>query len=309
MWITTPTNVFRVGCRCQRPLVSNEWPFIAAEALEAETMTFRELRGLHRGEYPGVWVPRGVDLDLRQRAEAAWLWSRRRAVVSGVCASALLGAKWVDDDETVVLIHANRRPPEGVLVHSDTLLPGEVRTVDGLPVTTPARTAYDIGRWLRVDDAVERIDALMNATRLSGEAVAAVMKRHPGVRGARRLREVLGLVDGGAESLYDTKTRLLLKRAGFPPVTTQITVYDERGRVFARIDMGWPEYRVGVDFEGEHHWSNARQRSWDIERFAKLPDYGWIDERLTSGILHNRPSRFLNRVSTALISRGCPRTW
>jgi hypothetical protein len=73
--------------------------------------------------------------------------------------------------------------------------------------------------------------------------------------------------------------------------------------------MGWPEYLVGVDFEGAHHWSDPQQRSWDIERYAKLPELGWIDERLTSGILYNRPKFFLDRVGAALVSRGCPKTW
>jgi hypothetical protein len=289
--------------------MTNEWPFIAAEALAAESMTFRELRGLHRGEYPGIWVPRGVDLDLRQQARSAWLWSRRKGVVSGVYASALLGAKWVDTDQPVELIHANRRPPPGIIVHSDTLRPGEICAVDGLPVTSVARTAYDLGRHLSVDDAVIRIDALMNATGLGVGHVEYVIDRHPGVRGLRRLQETLALVDGGAESPYESLTRLLLIRAGFPPVTTQIKVLDDWGGVFARIDMGWPQYRVGVDFEGAHHWSDPRQRSWDVERYAQLPHYGWIDERLTSGIFHNRPQSFLDRVGAALLSRGCPKTW
>jgi hypothetical protein len=289
--------------------MSTEWPFRAAEAIDTGALTFRELRRFHRAEFPAIWVPRGVDLSLAQRARAAWLWSGRAGVVSGLAASALLGAKWIDDDVVVELIHSNRRPPTGIAVHSDTLRPNEIRCVADLPVTTPARTAFDLGRRMTVDDGVQRIDALMNATGLLPDAVVAVMERHPHVRGVRRLRETLELVDAGAESPYESMTRLLLIRAGFPRPQTQITVFDEWGAVFARIDLGWPEYRVGVDFEGAHHWTDPGQRSWDVERFAKLPDYGWIDERLTSGILHNRPQYFLDRVGAALISRGCPRTW
>ena len=286
-----------------------EWPFRASEALDADALTFRELRHLHRAEYPAVWVPRGVDLTLEQRARAAWLWSGRAGVLSGVCASALLGAKWVDADVPLELVHTNRRPPNGIIVHTDTLRAGEVRCVGGLPSTTPARTAFDLGRRRTVDDGVQRIDALMNATGLEVDAVVAVMDSHPRVRGLRRLRETLELVDGGAESPYESMTRLLLIRAGFPRPETQIKVFDSYGGVFARIDMGWREYRVGVDFEGAHHWTEPRQRSWDIERFAELPRLGWIDERFTSGILHNRPQSFLDRVGAALISRGCPKTW
>jgi very-short-patch-repair endonuclease len=86
-------------------------------------------------------------------------------------------------------------------------------------------------------------------------------------------------------------------------------VLDQYGLVFAIIDMGWEEWRVGVDFEGAQHWTDPKRRNWDVERYAVLPELGWIDVRLTSGMLHNNPRRFLDRVGAALIGRGCPKTW
>lgn len=84
---------------------------------------------------------------------------------------------------------------------------------------------------------------------------------------------------------------------------------DSDGLVVARLDMGWRQWRVGVDFEGAHHWTDPRQRNRDIERYALLPELGWADIRLTSGILHNTPQRFRTGVGAALVARGCPRTW
>jgi hypothetical protein len=49
-------------------------------------------------------------------------------------------------------------------VRADVLLRGEAQAVGGLPVTTLARTAFDLGRRLEVEKGVQRIDALMNAT-------------------------------------------------------------------------------------------------------------------------------------------------
>ena len=193
-------------------------------------------------------------------------------------------------------------------VHSDMLAPGETQVVAGMRVTTPARTAFDMGRRLALEDGVQRIDALMNATSLKVGDVEDVIARHPGVRGLNQLRQTLDLVDGGAESPYESLTRLLLIKAGFPRPQTQIRVIDKHGKVW-RIDMGWHEYLVGVDFEGAHHWTNPKQRTKDVERYAVLPGLGWIDVRLTSGILHNNPESFLDRVGAALIARGCPKTW
>lgn len=285
------------------------WPFIAAEALDGGLLTFRELRRFHEAVYPGVWVPRGVELSTSSRARAAWLWSGRRGVLAGLSASALHGAKWVEPGTPAELVHGNRRPPPLIMVRGDRLLGGETGCSDGLPVTTAARTAFDLGRRMLVTAAVPRIDALMNATGLTVEEVAAVAAAHRGVRGLRLLGESLSLVDGGAESPYESMTRMLLMQHGFPRPETQIRVLDGNGVVVARLDMGWRKWRVGVDFEGAQHWTDPRQRNRDIERYALLPELGWADIRLTSGMLHNAPRKFLERVGAALLARGCPRTW
>ncbi len=284
-------------------------PFLADEALSSGALTFHQLRRFHEAVYPGVWVPRGSALTPEHNARAAWLWSRRRGAAAGLSASATLGARWIDDRLPAELIHVNRRSPNGIVVHSDALLAGETRIVNGMPVTTPARTAFDLGRRLPLLDGVQRIDALMNAANLKVAEVEDVVVAHPGVRGLRQLRETLGLVDGGAESPYESATRLLLVRSGFPAPESQIEILDEYGRVFARIDMGGREYRVGLDFEGAQHWTDPRQRDWDVERYARMPDFGWIDLRLTARMLHTRLPAFLDRLGRALISRGCPQTW
>lgn len=285
------------------------WPFLATEALAADALTFRELRRFHAAVYPGVWIPRGAEMSAVDRARAAWLWSARRGVVAGLSASAVLGAKWIDADLPAELVHTNRRPPPRLMVHSDTLLNGEVQTQLGLPLTTPARTAFDLGRRLDFTSAVQRIDALMNATDVKVEDVLALAEGHPGVRGLTRLRKVLDVADAGAESPYETLTRLLLIKNGFPRPQTQIRVTDEDGFVVARLDMGWPQWRVGVDFDGVHHWTDPKQRAKDIERYAQLPELGWKDIRVNSEMVHKRPHVFLERAGAALLERGCPRTW
>ena len=284
-------------------------PFLASEALDAGALTFRELKRFHRQIFPGVWVDRVADLSMIGWSKAGWLWSRRTAVLAGLSASAALGAKWIDADTPVELIHTNRRPPTGIIVHTDRLLEAETRIAGGLPVTTPARTAFDLGRRLTLEDGVECIDALMNATGVKPLEIEAVMSRHPRANGLCQLRKTLALVDGGAESLYESRTRLLLVQAGFPRPETQIEVFDHHGFFVARIDMGWRDYQVGVDFEGKHHWTDPRQFTKDVDRYARLPELGWTDVRLTSGIFHNTPQQFLRRVGDGLMARGCPRTW
>lgn len=284
-------------------------PFRASEALADGLLTFRQLRRHHTAVYPGIWVPRDADLSARQYAVAAWLWSRRKGVPAGLSASALLGARWIDPELPAELVHTNRRAPPGIVVHRDELGAEETQLASGIRVTTPARTAFDLGRRLPLAQGVQRIDALMNATGVKVGDIEQVMAAHSGARGSRQLRQTLDFVDGGAESPYESLTRLVLVQHGYPPLDTQLEVLDEHGRIFARIDMGWREYRVGVDFEGAQHWTDPRQRNWDVERYARLAELGWIDVRVTSGMLFNRRQVFLDRVGAALLSRGCPKTW
>jgi hypothetical protein len=135
---------------------------------------------------------------LQQRIVAAWLWSRRQATIAGLAAAALHGSKWIDADLPVELVHRNARPPSGIIARRDILLDDEVLILDGRAVTTPERTAFDIGRRGSIMSTVARLDALANATGFKVDDVARVARRHRGARGLRLLETVLELVDGGA---------------------------------------------------------------------------------------------------------------
>ncbi|MDP7725619.1 endonuclease domain-containing protein [Mycobacterium sp. TY814] len=282
-----------------------DWPFLGAEALAGKAISERALRCLYEPVYPGVYGPAGIELTAGQRARAAWLWSRRRGVVAGNSAAALLGAKWVSPALDAELVHDNRKPPARIVVHTDSLAPHEVLIVDGITVTTPARTAFDIGR--RTADrlhAVQRLDALVNATDLKFAEVEAVVAGYRGARGLVRLRRILPLVDGGAESPQETRTRLVLIDAGLPKPRTQIRVHGEYGDFVARIDMGYEELRVGIEYDGPQHWTDPEQRARDIDRHAALMDLGWTIVRVSNDLLRYREATFIARVVAAMQAAG-----
>ena len=72
--------------------------FIGTEAFAAGAVSKYDLRARYRRVLPNVYTAKRAHLSVHDRAVAAWLWSRREGVISGVAASALHGAKWVDDD-------------------------------------------------------------------------------------------------------------------------------------------------------------------------------------------------------------------
>jgi very-short-patch-repair endonuclease len=222
-----------------------------------------------------------------------------------VSAAALLGAKWVDATLDAELIYNNRRPPAGIRVHTETLRTDEVSNVGGIAVTCPARTAFDIGRRANPElVTLQLLDALANATDITDVDVEAVIARHRGARGVSRLRRVLPLVDGGAESPQETRTRLTLIDAGLPKPQTQIVVRDKYGEFVARIDMGYEHLRVGIEYDGPQHWTNAKQRERDIDRYSALVDLGWVIVRVSSELLRHRQGTLVARVDAAMRAAG-----
>lgn len=281
------------------------WPFIGAEALAARAIAEREMRNRYEQLYPGVYVPRGSEPTARQRAESAWLWSGRRGVVAGQSAAALLGAKWVDGSQPAELIHHNRKPPPRLVVRTERLGSGESFDVGAMRVTTAARTAFDIGRHTvsRVR-AVQRLDALANATGVTAADVEAAAAAHPGVRGLRRLRSVLLFVDGGAESPQESVARLALIDAGLPPPQTQFQVFGEYGEFIARLDMAYGDVKVGIEYDGPQHWTDPAVRQRDIDKQFELTALGWFVVRASRDLLRYRRPTYVARVENALRERG-----
>jgi len=276
------------------------WPFRSTEMLSTGAMTEHHLRTRYRQLFPGIYLPRDAEVNVSQRAHAAWLWTERSGVVAGAAASAVHGAKWVDASAVVDLIHRHHKTAAGLRVHRDVLMDNEIAHVQGLAVTSPARTAFDLVRWLPQAPAVERIDALMAATGVMTSEIEAVMTVHKGVRGLARLADTLSLVDGGSESPQETRTRLLLVRSGLPRPQTQIQAFNRYGDFIARIDMGWEDLKVGVEFDGAQHWLDARQRSRDIDRASELAAEGWVIVRVSADMLRHRAGTVVARVGEAL---------
>ncbi|MDT5349471.1 MAG: hypothetical protein QOH91_2758 [Mycobacterium sp.] len=283
-----------------------DWPFRGTDALAAGVVTPHRLRTDFEMVHRNVYIPRGQKLTPVTRGVAAWLWSGRTATVAGLSAAAMYRTEWIDPWLPAELNRRSRDKACGIILHSDTLEDDETCVRDGIPLTTPARTAFDLGRRKGLTTAVIRLDALMHATEVKVADIELLADRHRGARGLVQLRQALPLVDGGAESPYETKTRLALVAGGLPRPQTQIGVLTDWGRVIARIDMGWEEWKVGVEFDGAHHWLDAAQRTHDIDRLADLEARGWIIVRVSADLLRHRPGVVVARVRRALLAAGRP---
>ena len=274
-------------------------PFVGAEARSMGLVRKHELRSRFQAIYPGVYVCRTTTPSFRDRAEAAWLWSHRDGVLSGLTAARLWGAKWVDETLPIELIHTNGRPPPGIRVFKECLDPHERGLCASLPVTTVPRTAFDIGRRGSLGESVARLDALSNATGVTGAEIAAVADAHRRTRGVRQLDKALTLFDAGAESPRETWLRLVVVGAGFPRPRTQIPVV-VGGRRKYYLDMGWESLLVALEYDGDHHRTDRIQFARDITRLEELADLGWTVIRVAAGTAR---AEILDRLNRAWASK------
>jgi very-short-patch-repair endonuclease len=280
-------------------------PFLGSDAVRQALLTDYQLRTWYRAVHRNVYVPTGFTMTAEARARAAWLWAGGDAVLARSSAAAVLGTRWLDGDRPAELIRSSRRRPAGLIMHTWDVTPQETCVVRGMKCTTPARTAFDIGRTLGMPQAVPILDALMNATRLSAADVITLAEARPRHRGVRRLRAAMAMADAGAESPQESRVRLLLCEAGLPKPETQIEFRDRYGAPYIRVDMGWREWRLAVEYDGVQHWTDRRQRSWDIDRIAILDAMGWTVVRVSAEMLQ-RPDVVVARVTAKLRAAGCP---
>jgi hypothetical protein len=97
--------------------------------------------------------------------------------------------------------------------------------------------------------------------------------------------------------------RLLLIDAGFPRPVTQIPVVDG-WRPVRILGMGWEDFEVAAEYDGDQHRTNRREYVKDIRCHEKVQRLGWIVVRV---IAEDRAHDVIRRVDDALTRRGCRR--
>ncbi|MEO7423199.1 MAG: hypothetical protein ABIU87_12515 [Ornithinibacter sp.] len=122
-----------------------------------------------------------------------------------------------------------------------------VTKINGVEVTTLARTAVDCLRSLPFPDALAVADAVVGRGVTPGElaGIRREQSRWPGVRAARR---GIGLVDGRRESWLESASAATLY-GWIERGTPQVEVYDH-GELLGRADVLWRGLKVVGEADG-----------------------------------------------------------
>jgi hypothetical protein len=171
--------------------------------------------------------------------------------------------------------HPMHRP--GVRCFETDLAAADVVSIAGVPCTVPLRTAADLLRWDRPHMALAAVDVLAGRERLESVDLVDCLGRWSGERNVRRARRLAGWVEPRTESFGESWLRLRILEAGFPRPTVQIPItVGGRSRVLYRLDLGWPDLKVAVEYDGEEFHSGWEANLADGRRRRDLAvRFGW----------------------------------
>jgi hypothetical protein len=180
------------------------------------------------------------------------------------------------------------------------LRPGDWCEVAGVRVTTPIRTAMDLGCKLSRRQGLAVIDALMRSYDFTVDDMMRMLPRYFRRRGVRRLRTIIALGDPRSESRAESWVRLEIFDHGLPIPALQHWVSID-GVPTYRLDLAYPHARVAVEYDGEAFHSTPEQRERDRRRREHLRDLGWTVIVVTKGDLApERVEAWIRRVRDAL---------
>jgi hypothetical protein len=267
--------------------------FLGSHAVAEGAVTRAQLQsGLYRRLLQNVYADPSLPADHRLYARGATLVMPDDAVLGGRSAAAWFDAPYASPIDPVLVVvppDSSWRGPRGIRVHRTAVGAQEVVAFDGadeaVRVTTPLRTAWEIGTQETVGTAVALLDAMVRAGHLDSASLGRLANDVRGRWGARRFGRVVPLVDGRSESRPESLVRVACVRAGLPAPEPQFVVLVD-GNFLGRVDLAWPHARLIVEYEGAHHFDELQIRR-DDRRYERLVAAGWRVIRLSAADLRD----------------------
>jgi very-short-patch-repair endonuclease len=197
-------------------------------------------------------------------------------------------------------VEQQRRPQTGIRIHRALLPPDEVTRIDGLAVTTVARTLVDLAGVVPSDHLAAAVQQAERLRSFDGRAIERVLARARNRRGNGHAALTALLAQLRGHELQLTRSTLeirfaaLVERHGLPRPRTNVHVH---GR---EVDAWWPQARLAVEADGwrDHGTRVVFQR--DREKGNWLALRGVTLLRFTHDDVTRRPAEVAEQLAKAL---------
>jgi hypothetical protein len=227
--------------------------------LDDRTLRKLAMRGVltpvRRGVFVSTAIWEALDPDERRRLTAAAAADRakRPLILSHRSAAVLRGVPFTgrhDPDVDVLTSAADgTRREHGFVKHATRSLELEVTEVDGLRVTSVARTVVDLATTLPFRDAVAAADWALKQGVSREELVALLDELARGAAWKRGMR-VIAFADERSGSPGESKSRALIDELGFPAPDLQ-TRFDDAFGLIGFVDFFWSDAALIGEFDGK----------------------------------------------------------
>jgi very-short-patch-repair endonuclease len=262
-------------------------------------------RGHLHEVFRGVYVAGVRRITRKGRWMAAVLAAGERAILSHRSAGRLWhllppAAEWVD--VTCPPGRVIRR--NGIVSHESLMKDDEWLVEDGIPVTSPFRTVFDLAAVVKIRE-LERAFHEAEARELRDRvSLPMLLERYPGRRGNRTVRALLGAGEdpGITRNDFEEAFLALVDAGGLsrPRMNADLAV---RGRFF-EIDALWERERVTVELDSRGIHGTRKKFESDRQRDRILIAEGWRTMRITWRQLQEEPEEIAADLRLALASQG-----
>lgn len=251
---------------------------LLASGLSAKAIRARIASGhLHRVNR-GVYAVGHARLTPQGVLMAAVLACGPGAVVSHRTAADVHGLRIGGTSVEVSVASSGRRGPGGVLLHQPRHLDRcDCSVVDGIPVTTVARTLVDVAAVVSRRRLERAFDEAERREKIDISALAEVCARSNGRRGVATLRALIAERRVVPETKEELEHRFieLLRAAGIPLPSCNVLIEG------VLVDAVWPAEQLVVELDSYGFHRTRAQLERDHESTVKLQLSGWRVVRLT----------------------------
>lgn len=211
---------------------------------------------IRRGAYVDGSLWRSLDPASRHllAARAVLAVLKPPAVLSHTSAAVALGLPvWGIDLSTVHVTRPGRgqsRREAGVVHHNGVLPADQVVHRDGLRLTRADRTVVDVARLGGFEPGVVTADAALHRGLVSRDRLLELALAMTDWPGSRIVGRVVTFADGLAESVGESRSRVMVHVHRLPAPSLQVEIRSSDGRLLGRVDMLLEEYRTVLEFDG-----------------------------------------------------------
>lgn len=281
LWIAERASVAKR--HAQLMTLDTTRPFTRSEALAAG-IRVRELAGPRfRRLFHGIYLDAAIQPDIRHQTMAALRTAPPGSYASHHTAVRLWGC-WAPATTKIHISVAepgDRSVRRGIAAHRIQFGRAPARR-HGILASTPEQAFLELAAaGTDLVDLVVAGDSMVSHERTTPEKLIKVAEEWHG-KGAQRARRAAHYVRAGVDSPMESRVRMLIVLAGLPEPVVNLVIRWPDGSWRWRFELSYPDLKVIIEYDGEHHATDSAQWNADIRRREELERAGWRSVVITA---------------------------